>query len=124
MSGIRRRDGRPLWIDDCDQVCRPLHRIDLGGRSGSRFDEAWLQALLHHNPTIFPTEQIEPGFGDLIPICRELEVSLFTNTGNIHLDRQITKVITIMELSSNKDEFNEKFWRCTASRFRLIDQKP
>jgi hypothetical protein len=34
-----------------------------------------------------------------------------TNTGNIHLDRQITKVITIMELSENKVEFKEKFWQ-------------
>jgi hypothetical protein len=51
-------------------------RLDLDGRSGSRFDEAWLQNLLHNRPEVFPTEQIEPGFGDLIPLCRELTVSL------------------------------------------------
>jgi hypothetical protein len=34
-----------------------------------------------------------------------------TNTGNIHLDRQITSTITIMKLSANKKEFNENFWR-------------
>lgn len=36
---------------------------------------------------------------------------LMTDTGNIHLDRQITKTTTIMELSTDKREFHEKFWQ-------------
>ncbi len=36
---------------------------------------------------------------------------LLTDTGNIHLDRQITKTITIMALSRDKKEFKEKFWQ-------------
>lgn len=39
---------------------------------------------------------------------------LLTDTGNIHLDRQITSTITIMALSENKKDFNEKFWRVHA----------
>jgi hypothetical protein len=47
---------------------------------------------------------------------------LLTDTGNIHLDRQITKVITIMELSNDKKEFVEKFWQL--HRKQLPDSRP
>jgi hypothetical protein len=33
------------------------------------------------------------------------------DTGNLHLDRQITSTITVMQLSANKDEFKLNFWR-------------
>ena len=70
---MRRRDGSPLWIDDAQQPAVVLHRADLGAKSALRhYDEAWLQTLLHCHPEIFPIEQIEPGFGGLIPLCREL----------------------------------------------------
>jgi hypothetical protein len=74
MSGIRRRDGRPQWVDDAKNAVEPLARMDLSGRLGASFDEQWLQQLLHRRPEVFPIEQIEPGFGDLIPVCRELPV--------------------------------------------------
>jgi hypothetical protein len=45
----------------------------LGGRSD--YDEAWLQNLLHENPDVLPMEQIEPGFGRLIPVCKELPLT-------------------------------------------------
>ncbi len=70
---MRRRDGSPLWIDDAQQPAVVLHRADLGAKSAlGHYDEAWLQTLLHCHPEIFPIEQIEPGFGGLIPLCREL----------------------------------------------------
>lgn len=75
MTGPRRRDGRPQWIDDDLDSVKSLVRADLGGRSDSKFDEGWLQQLLHRRPEVFPIEQIEPGFGDLIPVCRELSVA-------------------------------------------------
>lgn len=75
MTGPRRRDGRPQWVDDNLNLEKSLVRTDFGGRSDSKFDEAWLQQLLHKRPEIFPIEQIEPGFGDLIPVCRELSVT-------------------------------------------------
>ncbi len=71
MTEIRRRDGRPIWLDGSGTAV-PLRRVDLGSTAASRYDENWLQSLLHSQPTVFPIEQIEPGFGDLIPLCREL----------------------------------------------------
>ena len=68
---MRRRDGAPLWIEDGKQLGDVLQRADL---AKSQYDEAWLQSLLYCHPEIFPIEQIEPGFGKLIPLCRELPV--------------------------------------------------
>ena len=75
MTGPRRRDGRPQWVDDNLNAVKSLVRTDFGGRSDFRFDEIWLQQLLHRRPEVFPIEQIEPGFGELIPVCRELSVT-------------------------------------------------
>src|ERR1700730_298455 len=39
-----------------------------------------------------------------------------TDTGNIHLDRQITSTITIMALSDNKEQFKDNFNRVHSSK--------
>jgi hypothetical protein len=70
-SDIRRRDGRPIWLQEGGSA-QALRRVDISSTAASGYDEAWLQALLHSQPTVFPIEQIETGFGDLIPLCREL----------------------------------------------------
>ena len=46
-----------------------LDRIWLGD---GLHDESWLQGLIHDHPTILPMSDIEPGFGDLIAIAREV----------------------------------------------------
>ena len=64
---MRRRDGSPIWLAD-DQPAVTLNRANLDRKSESEsYSEAWLQRLLFENPAVFPLEQIEPGFGDLIP---------------------------------------------------------
>jgi hypothetical protein len=87
---MRRRDGSPLWIDDAQQPAVVLRRADLGTKSGlGHYDEAWLQTLLHSHPEIFPIEQIEPGFGELIPLCCELPL-LFGGGRSGALDNLLT----------------------------------
>lgn len=72
---MRQRDGTPLWIDRARQEATSLRRIDL--RAGAAtYDEAWLQALIDVHPEILPVRQIEPGFGRLISLCRELPLTL------------------------------------------------
>ena len=68
---MRRREGLPVWVA-ADGAARTLARVDLGSTATSRYDEAWLQRLLFEQPQVFPIEQIEPGFGELVPLCREL----------------------------------------------------
>lgn len=48
-------------------------RLDL---SASDFNEAWLQRLVHQNPTVLPLYQAEPEAKSLHPVCRELPLSL------------------------------------------------
>jgi len=73
---MRRRDGSPIWLAD-EEPARVLDRADLNGKSESgSYSEAWLQKLLHENPKAFPVEQIEAGFGDLVPLCCELPLAL------------------------------------------------
>lgn len=69
------RDGLPLWITtNADQHAAILNRVDLG--ASGIYSEAWLQNLLHCHPAIFPVKQIEPGFGELIPLCLELPLEI------------------------------------------------
>jgi hypothetical protein len=68
---MRRRDGQAQWIGS-DGQAHALRRADLSGKSDGAFSEEWLQELLHANPGVFPIEQIEPGFGELVSLCREL----------------------------------------------------
>ncbi len=44
-----------------------------------------------------------------------------TDTGNVHLDRQITSTITVMALSENKQQFKEQFYRMHRTR---MPEKP
>ena len=45
-------------------------RLAFGETSGR--DEAWLRDTLLQNPGILPVRQIDPSFGPLIPLCKEL----------------------------------------------------
>lgn len=55
-----------------------LERIPLG--SGT-YDEDWIQRICFGNPTLLPVEELEPTFGGMIPICRELP----TKSGSVDL---------------------------------------
>lgn len=67
-----RRDGSPIWLDGGTSRGVPLSRVTLNSGATERYSEAWLQNLLDEHPEVLPIEQIEPGFGPLIPLCREL----------------------------------------------------
>src|ERR1700724_881825 len=73
---MRQRDGKPLWISKSADGAQPLERADLNiGTAVGGYDEDWLQSLLYHHPKVLPIDQIEPGFGQVIPLCRELPLS-------------------------------------------------
>lgn len=67
-----RRDGSPIWLATGATSGVELKRAALNSGSSESYDEAWLQALLDTHPEVLPIEQIEPGFGTLVPLCREL----------------------------------------------------
>lgn len=78
------------------------------------FSESWLQELLFREPELLPLQQIEPGAGKFIPVCREL--SLPRAGGNVYLD-----VFGIT--SSGRPVLVEcKLWRNPQARREVIAQ--
>ncbi len=88
---------RPCWITSLDKNAhgKLLTRLDFTAGSGlgdGKYDEAWLQELLHRFPECLPVDELEPGLGPLIPIGMEVPTAtgyidnLFvTGDGNIVL---------------------------------------
>ncbi|MEQ9519045.1 MAG: hypothetical protein RLN89_06350 [Parvibaculum sp.] len=58
-----------LVTDDSASGTLPLERMHFGDKAKK---EKWLQERIHHYPACLPLDQIEPAFGDLIPVCMEL----------------------------------------------------
>ena len=111
---MNRRDGQLLWIDESDRDSRALVRVSLQADAGTRFDEAWLQALIHKHPQVLPIEQIEPGFGDVSAVCRELPLSLGSTSGN--LDN------FLMTRSGGIVLVEAKLWRNPEARRKVVAQ--
>lgn len=65
---MKKRRGTPVLIgaDECEV---PLERLDLGAGT---LTEDRLQALIHDHPALLPVSDIEPGFGDLVAVAREM----------------------------------------------------
>jgi hypothetical protein len=66
-----RRDGSPIWLGGAGSRGVTLSRIALKSGSAESYNEEWLQTLLDEHPEVLPLEQIEPGFGTPISLCRE-----------------------------------------------------
>lgn len=60
--------GRPTMASAKGSVA--LQPIRLG--AGTPYDEDWLQRLIFEHPEALPVTDIEPGFGELIPIAMEV----------------------------------------------------
>jgi hypothetical protein len=52
------------------QTATRLERVSL---HTGMYDEYWIQKLCYENPTLLPIEEIEPSFGGIVPLCRELQ---------------------------------------------------
>jgi len=72
----RMDDGLAVLFESPGAPGKVLGRADLDQSVAGCYDEKWLQQQLHLYPEMFPVERIEPGFGKLISICRELPLQL------------------------------------------------
>jgi hypothetical protein len=86
------------------------YRLD----SSASFDEKWLQKLLFDNPAILPMNEIEPGAGDIVPLCREL--TLTSASGNVFLD------ILAVTRTGRLCLIECKLWRNPQARREVIAQ--
>ena len=86
-----------------------LERVSLAG-TNERFSEAWLQRLIFDHPELLPISEIEPAFGPLHRLCRELPTPvgpldlLFTNPFGL---------LTLVEC---------KLWRNPEARREVVGQ--
>jgi hypothetical protein len=65
---MQRARGIPVLVGH-DGERQVLDRVHLGSGTHS---EHWLQGLIHTHPEILPIAVIEPGFGEPVPIAREV----------------------------------------------------
>jgi len=88
-------------------IVQSLEKLSLGS---SEYDESWIQELCFENPTLLPLNEIEPTFGGMVPICRELS----TKSGYIDLIYlNESGFITIGEC---------KLWRNPEARRKAVGQ--
>jgi hypothetical protein len=50
-----------------------LSPVSLGVTESDGYDEAWLQHLIFTHPQAVPVNELDPAYGPLIPICKELD---------------------------------------------------
>jgi hypothetical protein len=99
----------PLIIEADGSKASSLERLPLQA-SGGGYDERWLQDVLYRNPTLIPTEELEPVFGGAVPICMELP----TNVGPldlVYINEQ--GLLTLTEC---------KLWRNPEARRKVVGQ--
>jgi len=95
----------PVVVDG-DKSIR-LEKINL--KEGS-YDEQWIQRICFENPSILPVDEIEPSFGGIVSICKEL----VTDSGPCDLVYlNANGFITIVEC---------KLWRNPEARRKAVGQ--
>jgi len=47
-------------------------RLEKVPLKGNIYDENWIQSICYENPNLLPIDEIEPSFGGIVSICREL----------------------------------------------------
>lgn len=95
-------------------ACQSLTRLGFAqtpAGSMERYDEDWLQTILHDHPDILPINELEPGFGRLIPLGRELQ----TPTGGYIDNVFVTEDGNIVLVEC-------KLWRNPEARRHVISQ--
>jgi len=96
----------PLMIPDGETPVK-LERVPLTGKA---FQEDWMQELIHNYPSLLPVTEIEPAFGPLVSIGRELTADRWF-IDNLFISPQ--GYLTIVET---------KLWRNPEARREVVGQ--
>lgn len=88
-----------------------LERLPLtGAESSAEYSESWLQDLLYRFPDSLPISEIDGGFAELIPICREMN----TPAGPID--------VVYMTPNGRPVIVEAKLWRNPEARRKVVGQ--
>ena len=102
--------GKTPLIETNGNICK-LTRMQYGNHS---YNEDWLQETIYKEPSVLPTADVDPAYGNLIPIGREIPVVCDGKTGYIdNLYISSRGYIVIVET---------KLWRNPESRREVIGQ--
>lgn len=101
--------GIPFMVE-ADGGMAALEPVPLDGGSSGGFDEAWLQELIHRHPECLPISAIEPGFGRMHGVCREMLV------GSGSIDN------LLMSADGNIALVETKLWRNPQARREVLAQ--
>lgn len=100
---------QPLIVDRDGGNALALERVPIGAAGGS-YDERWLQHLLFRNPSLIPTDELEPVFSGAVAVCTELP----TNVGPLDLVYMNEQgLLTLVEC---------KLWRNPEARRKVVGQ--
>ena len=102
--------GIPVIFSKKDESTLPLTRIDLSSDAAFEYSEGWLQNQIFQHPSLLPINEIDPVFGTLYPVCREL----LTGVGpldNLYIND--LGMLTLVEC---------KLWRNPESRRAVVGQ--
>jgi hypothetical protein len=107
MSGpMKKSRGTPIVLGTTG-TCPALERILLGA---GQYDEAWLQQLIFDHPALLPVVDIEPGFGELVAVAREVPC------GHGYIDNlYVTRAGEIVLVET-------KLWRNVQARREVVAQ--
>lgn len=105
ITNGNRRNGQPIFIQNA--TAKNLVRLPLEGRD---FTEEWIQKLIYNHPAILPVNDIEPSFGPLISIGREIPTKVgFLDNLYVSQDGYLTIVET-------------KLWKNPQARREVVGQ--
>jgi hypothetical protein len=105
------RQHTPLILVEPTSGCRVLAPVSLSATTQSDgYDEAWLQDLIFTQPQAMPVAELDPAYGPLTPICKEL----YTEAGYIDaLFMNPLGMLTLVEC---------KLWRSPEARREVVGQ--
>ena len=84
-----------------------LHRVPFGSHA---YDEDWLQDQVYRNPSLLACDSLDPEFGGMIPVARELE------TGNGPID------VVLVNQRGRVALVECKLWRNPEARRKVVAQ--
>jgi hypothetical protein len=95
------RSGKATGLDQV--VLSANNRAD----GGPRYDEDWIQNLIHQYPDLLPVAELEPAFVPLYAVCRELRTAAGTYLDNLFVSENGGLVLVECKLWRNPEARRE-----------------
>jgi len=87
-----------------------LEPVDLNRNSAFEYNEDWLQNIIFDNVELLPVDEVDPIFGKLIPVCREIQTPVGP-LDNLFINE--LGMLTLVEC---------KLWRNPEARRKVVGQ--